>query len=136
MKTSDVIIEVSRKLRKNMTEAEKILWEEIRKKKILWKIFYKQKLIFVYKEDYWLDRYVIPDFVNMEDKIIIELNWGIHNLKEIYELDKIKEKLLENLWFIILRFKNDEVLNSKKIVLEKIAASFLYVKERIQDRNS
>jgi very-short-patch-repair endonuclease len=35
MKTPDIIIETSRKLRKNMTEAEKVLWEDIRKKKIL-----------------------------------------------------------------------------------------------------
>jgi very-short-patch-repair endonuclease len=35
MKTPDIIIETCRKLRKNMTLAEKILWEEIRKKKIL-----------------------------------------------------------------------------------------------------
>jgi very-short-patch-repair endonuclease len=35
MKTPDIIIEVSRKLRKNMTEAEKRLWEDIRRKKVL-----------------------------------------------------------------------------------------------------
>ena len=136
MKTPDMIIEVSRKLRKNMTDAEKVLWEEIRKKKILWKIFYKQKPIFVYREDYWLNRYVIPDFVNLEDKIIIELDWNIHNIKEIYELDKYKEELLKKLWFTILRFKNDEIFNEKQNVIARIVASFLYVKERIQDRNS
>jgi very-short-patch-repair endonuclease len=119
-----------------MTEAEKVLWEDIRKKKILWKIFYKQKPIFVYTENNWLNRYIIPDFVNLEDKIIIEIDWSIHDLKEVYKLDKYKEKLLKNLWFTILRFTNEEVLNNKKNVIKKIVASFLYVKERIQDRNN
>ena len=124
MKTPDVIIEVSRKLRKNMTLAEKELWLEISNKKILWKTFYKQKPVFVYKEDFWLNRYVIPDFICMTDKIIIELDWSIHNLKEIYELDKYKEELLKNLWYKILRFKNEEIFNNKKEVLEKISKSF------------
>jgi very-short-patch-repair endonuclease len=119
-----------------MTEAEKRLWEDIRRKKVLWKIFYKQKPIFVYKEDHGLNRYIIPDFVNLEDKIIIELDWSIHNIKEIYELDNYKEKLLINLRFTILRFTNKEIFNDRKSVLDKIAASFLYVKERIQDRNN
>jgi very-short-patch-repair endonuclease len=119
-----------------MTLAEKILWEEIRRKKILWKIFYKQKPIFVYTENNWLDRYIIPDFVNLEDKIIIEIDWSIHKIKEVYELDKYKEKLLINLWFTILRFTNKEIYNNMNNVIEKIAASFFYVKERIQDRNS
>ena len=120
MKTPDVIIEISRKLRKNMTLAEKELWLEISKKKILWKTFYKQKPVFVYKENFWLNRYVIPDFICMTDKIIIELDWGIHNLKEIYELDKFKEELLKNLWYKILRFNNEEIFNNKKEVLDQM----------------
>jgi very-short-patch-repair endonuclease len=119
-----------------MTLAEKILWEEIRKKKILWKTFYKQKSIYVYTENNFLNRYIIPDFVCLTEKIIIEIDWNIHDKKEIYELDKHKEILLKNLWYKILRFRNDEVLNNIQGVLEKLVASFLYVKERIQDRNS
>ena len=125
MKTPDIIIEISRKLRKNMTLSEKKLWGKIRKKQILWKVFYKQKPIFVYKEDFWLNRYVIPDFICTTDKIIIELDWNIHNLKEVYELDKYKENLLQNLWYKVLRFKNDEIFNDIKNVLEVITKNFI-----------
>ena len=123
MKTPDIIIETSRKLRKNMTLAEKELWNVIKNKKILWKVFYRQKPIFVYKEDFWLNRYVIPDFICVTEKLIIELDWSIHNIKEIYELDKFKEKLLLNLWYKILRFKNEEIFNNINEVLNKIKKS-------------
>jgi len=124
MKTPDVIIEVSRKLRVNMTLAEKYLWEEIRNKKVFWKTFYKQKPIFVYKEYSWLNRYVIPDFICVTNKIIIELDWNIHNLDEVYNLDIHKEKLLKKIWYKILRFKNEEIFNDINYVLEKIQKSF------------
>lgn len=124
MKTPDIIIETSRKLRKNMTWAEKILWEEIRRKKVLGRIFYKQKPIYLYTEDYWLDRYIIPDFVNLDSKIIIEIDWDVHKLKEIYSLDKYKEENLKKLWFKILRFTNNEIFNDILTVLNKIKSSF------------
>ena len=121
MKTiPDIIKEISRRLRKNMTPAEKILWEEIRAKKILWQKFWRQSPIYVLTEDSWLDRYVIPDFVCFEKKVIIELDWSIHDIKEIYELDREKEQLLQNLWFTIMRFSNTQITESLTNVLSKI----------------
>jgi len=63
MKVPEIIKESARNLRKNMTDSEKILWENIRRWKIAWKIFLKQKPIFVYKEYNWFKRYIIVDFV-------------------------------------------------------------------------
>jgi very-short-patch-repair endonuclease len=104
-------------LRKNMTLAEKILWEEIRRWKIQWKQFQKQKPIFIYEENSWLPRYIIADFVCLEDKLIIELDGSIHNIPEVLRLDEYKEALLENLWFTVLRFRNEEVFNNLEEVL-------------------
>ncbi len=119
-KIPDIIKEASRKLRKNMTKSEEILWDKLRAKRFLWKKFLRQSPIYVFTENSWLDRFVIPDFVYFQDKLIIELDWSIHNLKEIYELDQEKERLLKNKWFNIIRFKNEEVFWDIEGVLEKI----------------
>ncbi len=90
----------------------------------MWKKFLRQYPVFVFTENFWLDRYIIPDFICKEEKIIIEIDWSIHNLEDVYQLDKIKEELLENMWYTILRFTNKDIQKILDKVLEKIAASF------------
>jgi very-short-patch-repair endonuclease len=80
----------------------------------------RQKPIYVYTEDNWLDRFIIADFYCAEKNLVIELDWGIHLEKEVLELDKVKEKLLENKWIKVLRFKNEEIYEKIWKVLEKI----------------
>ena len=116
----EIIKETARKLRKNLTQAESYLWENIRKWKILWKQFQKQKPIFVYEEDSWLPRYIIADFYCSENKLIIELDWSVHSNKEVLELDKHKEMLLKNIWYKVIRFTNDEVLNNLEETFQTI----------------
>ncbi len=50
MKIPDIIKETARKLRKNMTESEIILWSFIKWWKI-WVSFLRQKSIYVFTED-------------------------------------------------------------------------------------
>jgi len=119
----NVILEAARCLRKDMTDAEKKLWEKIKWKK-LWVKFLRQKPIYLYTEDTGHDRYIIPDFCVLDIKLIIEVDWEIHNKSEVYFLDRVKEGLLLQKWFKILRFKNEEILNNINIVIEKIVASF------------
>jgi very-short-patch-repair endonuclease len=108
-----------RNLRKNMTKAEILLWENLKNDNI-WKKVYRQKPIFVFKEDYWLDRYIIADFYVPIDKLVIEIDWNIHDLKEIYNLDIEKEKLLRNRWFKIIRFRNEQIINELENIINTI----------------
>jgi very-short-patch-repair endonuclease len=108
-----------------MTLAEQHLWEYLKSWKLEWRSFLKQKPIFVYQENSWLKRFIIADFVCLEHKLIIEIDWNIHDNHEVLELDKYKQVLLENLWFTIIRFRNEEVLNDTQSVLNKTVASFL-----------
>jgi len=117
----NIIKEASRILRKNMTNSEKIIWNEIRDKK-LWYKFLRQKPIYLYTEDSWLGRYIIPDFCCLDKKIIIEIDWSIHNVKEIYLLDLEKEKLLLSKWFKVIRIKNQEIENNLKSIIKKLVA--------------
>ncbi len=119
MKIPDIIKETASNLRNNMTISEVILWNYL-KNSSLWVKFLRQKPVYVYTENSWLDRYIIPDFYCHERKVVIEVDWSIHNLKEIYNLDLHKEELLKNLWFKIIRITNTEIDTDIKNVLLKI----------------
>ena len=116
----DIIKITARNLRKNMTPPEIELWEYIRKWKILNKQFQKQKPIFVYEESSWLPRYIIADFYCPENKLIIELDWSIHEVEEVLILDKYKEELLREAWYCVVRFGNEEVFGNIEKVLDRI----------------
>ncbi len=118
-KVPEVIKNISRKLRKNQTLSEKVLWNLIRYDKI-WYRFLRQRPIYVYTENNWLDRFIIPDFYCHEKKLIIEVDWDIHNVMDVKNLDKYKNKLLNNVWITILRISNSEVENNIENVILKI----------------
>ena len=99
MRIPDYIKEIARNLRKNMTPAEEIFWNRVRAGRLWGMKFQRQFPIYVFTEDSWLERFVIPDFVCFEKKLIIEIDGSIHNTEEIIELDTVKEKLLENMGF-------------------------------------
>ena len=80
----------------------------------------RQFPIYVFTEDSWLERFIIPDFVCFEKKLIIEIDGSIHKVQEIVEIDKEKEKLLQNIGFKILRIKNEEIHTDIEKVLIKI----------------
>jgi leucyl-tRNA synthetase len=119
----DIILEAARELRKNMTDAESKLWMEIRQGK-LWIKFLRQKPLFVYEEQEWFPRYVIPDFCCLAKKIVIEIDGSIHEDQEVYSLDREKTKCLQARWYVVLRFTNNDVMNDIDHVLHSIVASF------------
>ena len=110
---------IARKLRNNMTESEKLIWEKIRRNRLWYKVL-RQKPFFVYSENFNLDRYIIPDFYIAKKKLLIEIDWNVHNLPEILILDKYKEKLIKNRWFRIIRITNEEIKNNINLVIKNI----------------
>jgi very-short-patch-repair endonuclease len=101
---------LARKLRKNMTEAEVLLWQRIRRKQLKGRQFYRQKNI----GDY------IVDFYCPSAKVIVELDGGQHYTKEGILRDLGRDKYLESLGFTILRFSDREVFKNTEGVLERI----------------
>ena len=97
-------------LRNRMTHAEQILWDELRINE--WKLkFRRQHPISLYIVDFYCHRL----------KLVIEVDGSIHDNEEAKKNDAKREQQLKSLGLSILRFKNDEVINNKKFVLEKIA---------------
>lgn len=119
-KKPEYIKDLSKKLRHNQTETEKILWEKLKWKQINWLRFHRQKTIFAFREDNWFDRFYIADFYCHSKRLIIEIDGWVHNQKNQKEYDKIRDEILKNNDYIILRFTNDEILYDLDWVIEKL----------------
>lgn len=98
--------EIARKLRSNLTEAEKKLWYYLRNKNLGEK-FRRQQPIGPY----------FPDFVCLKKFLIIELDGGQHYGSAN---DKVRDDYFEKERFTVLRFWNNEVLDNIEGVLTKI----------------
>jgi very-short-patch-repair endonuclease len=110
-----------RELRHSMTESEKQLWKEIRNRKLSGFKFLRQHPI-IYKGDLKRLNYFVADFYCDEKKVVIELDGMIHELN--LEYDAFRDSEIENLGIHVIRIKNEELINMKK-VLDKIE-SFLH----------
>jgi very-short-patch-repair endonuclease len=104
------LYEYSRELRQLSTEAEKLLWAELRNKKLKGLKFRRQHPI---------DKYIV-DFYCHENKLVIELDGSVHDRKENKEYDQARTIELRGLKINVIRFRNDEVENNIDKVLEKI----------------
>ncbi len=119
----DYIKELSKKLRNNHTKSEMLLWEYLKWKQINWLRFHRQKPIFAFREDKWFDRFYIADFYCHEKRLIVELDWEVHSSNSQKDYDKIRDEILKNNSYNILRFSNDEVFNNISFVLDKIKST-------------
>ena len=97
----------ARELRRDMTSAEKILWEELRANK-LGVHFRRQQIIAGF----------IVDFYCHKAALVIEVDGDIHDLQQ--DEDARREKVLSELGLRVIRFGNDEVLRELSAVVGKI----------------
>ena len=95
-------------LRKNQTDAERLLWNRLRNRQLCNCKFRRQHEIGSY----------IVDFICLESKLIIELDGSGHILKK--EHDANRTNYLESLGYKIIRFWNNEVLQELDNVLNAI----------------
>ena len=94
-------------LRKDMTPAERVLWERLN----------KSQLGVRFKAQHPIDIF-IADFYCHKYKLVIEVDGEIHLSQVEYDENRTAE--LERLDLTIVRFTNDEVLNNTEQVIEKI----------------
>lgn len=103
-----------RRLRREQTRAEFVLWQELRAKRTGHK-FYRQ---------FSFEKKFIVDFYCEKFKLVIELDGPIHDDETRKKYDKRRQDWLEKQGYKVLRFKNDEVLFEREKAMEKIK-SFL-----------
>lgn len=99
-------------LRKNETEAEKILWERIRNNQLKGYKFRRQHPIGLF----------IADFYCHQLKLIIEIDGEYHNLPEQIEKDLERTRILESNGLQLIRFTNEEVQENLENVIAKITS--------------
>ena len=100
----------SRDLRNNMTDAEQMLWQRLRRKQILGLQFYRQKPILNF----------IVDFYCPAANLVIECDGGQHYTDEGLEADRVRDETLAQLGLKVLRFDNGQVMREIDAVVEKI----------------
>lgn len=103
----------ARENRKNATLAENVLWEYLRNGELEEK-FLRQHII----GDY------IADFVSRHDGLVIEVDGGYHSEPRQQEGDKLREEILEQMGYHVIRFTNEEVLCDIENVLNQIENYF------------
>jgi very-short-patch-repair endonuclease len=101
----------AKELRKIQTTAEQILWDRLRNRRLCELKFRRQHPIGAYIVDFYCD----------EDRLVIELDGGIHDQQK--EQDEQRDSQLAAYGFHILRFQNQEVESNLEVVLGKIAAA-------------
>ncbi len=110
-----------RALRKNQTDAELLLWQQLRSRHLGGYKFRRQFPIEPY----------IADFVCLELKLIIELDGGQHADQISY--DNRRSLFLEQRGFKVIRFWNNDVIENIEGVLEAISLVILDITERESD---
>jgi len=99
-------VEKSKKLRKNMTKAEKKLWYDFLKKSKY--KFYRQRPI---------DHFIV-DFYCSKLNLVIEVDGGIHYTQKEY--DQMRTEFLNLYGLNVIRFENNEILHNFDNVCKKI----------------
>jgi very-short-patch-repair endonuclease len=100
-------LERAKELRREMTPAEKILWNELRANK-LGVHFRRQQVI----------QGFIVDFYCHRAALVVEVDGDVHDLQQ--DEDERREKGLSALGVWIVRFGNDEVVRDVSAVVGKI----------------
>ena len=102
--------QLSQKLRKNMTDAEILLWSKIRMKQLKGLMFSRQKPLGEY----------IADFYCAKAKLVIEVDGGQHFSDDSIEYDRIRDEFMESMGLKVLRFTNTDVIENIEGVVEVI----------------
>ena len=96
-------------LRKNPTNAEKILWDKLR----------REELGYKFRRQHSIGGYIL-DFYCVTKRLAIELDGSIHNVRK--QDDKVRDAYFAELGIKTLRFKNEEVekrLNETLKIIQK-----------------
>ncbi len=101
---------LSQHLRKNMTDAEKMLWLKLRRKQVKGHPFYRQKIIGKY----------IVDFYCSKANLVIELDGGQHYTETGQAKDRARDSVLREKGIKVLRFSDREIFENMEGVMQGI----------------
>jgi very-short-patch-repair endonuclease len=100
----------SRELRKNMTEAELILWSKLRMRQLNSFRFCRQVII----------GDSIVDFYCPSARLVVEVDGGQHYSDEMLAEDRKRDELMQTRGLTVLRFSNADVRENIEGVIHNI----------------
>ena len=99
------------RLRRNQTDAERLLWFRLRDRRLAgWK----------FKRQAPIDRFIV-DFFCADAELIVELDGGQHGQDRDRDADRTR--VLEAMRYLLLRFWNHDVVRNMDGVLEEILST-------------
>ena len=105
---------LAKAMRRQPTEAERILWRALRNQIVLSGTHFRRQVR--------LGRY-IADFCCLAAKLVIEVDGEQHGLDDAQRRDAARTSFLEAQGFRVLRFGNADVLRNSDSVIETIIAA-------------
>jgi leucyl-tRNA synthetase len=116
--------EFAKQMRKDFTEAENHLWQEVR----------SNKLGVKFRRQHSIENYIV-DFVSLQDALIVEADGGYHESAEQKIYDDERTKVLNEIGFTVLRFSNEEVINDTAKVISKIKDTLKKLESHVNKEN-
>ena len=101
----------AKRLRRNQTDAERVLWFHLRDRRLAGLKFKRQVPI---------NRFIV-DFYCASGKLILEIDGGQHDLQNVSDTNRTK--ILESKGYLVLRFWNNDFLKNTIGVLEAILST-------------
>jgi len=105
-------------LRNNMTHAEVVLWNQIRRRQIHDTRFRRQ---------FSINNFIV-DFYSPDIKMVIEVDGMTHHPDDEREYDVYRQSSLEACGINFVRFTNDEIYGNLNWVVEEISKEVLRLK--------
>ena len=102
------MLRFTRELRKNATDAERLLWSRLRRRQLSGFKFRRQHSVGPY----------ICDFACVDARVVVELDGSQHVDQSGY--DERRDSFLRSRGFRVLRFWNNDVLSQTDVVVETI----------------
>ena len=107
------VVQRARQLRKQMTFAEVVLWQRIRKKQVLGVAFQRQRPIGHY----------IVDFFAPDLWLVVEVDGRTHDNPRQSVYDEQRERRLESLGLTVIRFTSEETVREPASVIDRLCAT-------------
>jgi very-short-patch-repair endonuclease len=109
------LLAAGRRLRREQTKAERILWEELRDRKLDGVKFRRQAIM----------EHFVLDFYCHAHRLLIELDGPIHLDPDIAAYDAERQAFIQAMGIRVLRFTNDQIENHTNDVLTSIRRHLL-----------
>ena len=113
--------QIAERLRKEMTAAEKLLWEKVCKNQLGTRIR-RQHPIWKF----------IADFYCHEVKLVIEIDGDVHLNADNKKYDISRDIVLNEFRIEVLRFTNHQVINEMNDVIKKINDTIELLRQKIK----